>query len=859
MSDVLVTRAPLDLPRAAAISADALMPVQEPVSGAPMLALPLKDLLGRLIQTSEATATEAELQAALAYPANTIGLVFADPDPEKCGWYRKTGASDAGEWVQFEILSSQAIPTVTALAEQVANDREEALTARDIAVAAAALTGGVVDLAVPGPWIASDKIGIVGGGNVQDAVSRSPMIFAASGIGFTAAMTSAQFNAAQAAVIAKWGGGTIMFDLDIAVDVSGGQIIKPPLIDWTATAKGATLYPSVGGALFVVAQGDVRVFGKLLIDGRSLITTTVFRFDANSKIVDVTGLRASCEGRVTYTGEKAADEAALAAVGSSVAAFLNCNAVETRDKVSGDMVGLTAFGCGNGVQFSRNSENIKAVRCTVFAYANRGFSGRGTATAKMAVSDIKLEDCTVGQGLVGAGPRYPVSFYRDGLYRPSEIHVHRLRLVLGGRPHRADANRPLTNGASDAINFHGVNNGSIHDTTVIGAGECGITIAQGCWDVTCLRNTICSGETACISVGPAGEQNRRITVMDNTARMSSVDLGNDHGAQAFILFSNVDGLVYGGNKIIQPRMCNIENVLRENPAIIQVVGEHDFIVGDPVVVAGVGGATAANATWRVHETTPSTVTLADLEGVPVDGTAWAAYTSGGTIAPRNDPIAAYNFYDSSATGGGPVTGVECRDFGEIEARIPNVKVSAITSANPAVATVGGTNSFVAGNLIRLSGSTVTAWNGVYRVRAKTSTTITLADALTGLDLDATALAAFTGTAVISIMPGQATLPYFSGTAMWQTRGHAVEFDVLSSTGAPNSTVPTLSAFSKTSTGVYVYDFLIPVRIARATVLNGTVSRVAVAEKTGPKQVTVRTGNSTTGAALDFAFTLNVSD
>lgn len=855
----LVTRDLTQLPTAAAISPDALMAVQEPTAGAPVVSLSLRDLVGRLIQTVEATPTDADLQVLLDYPANSIALVYADPDAEKNGWYRKTGASGAGAWSQFEILASAALPTVTELVDQVFDYRTEAMTARDIAVAAAALTGEVVDLDLPGPWIAADKIGTTGGGNVQEAVGRSPMIFAASGLGFTANMTSAAFNALQTAVVTKWGGGTIMFDLDIAVDVSAGEIIKPAGIDWTAKASGATLYPSAGAALFAVARGDVRVFGALLIDGRSLITTTVFRFDANARIVDVTGLRVACEGRVTYTGEKVADEAALTAVGSSVAAFLNCNAVETRDKVSGTMRGLTAFGCGNGVQFSRDSENIVATNCTVFAYANRGFSGRGTATAKMAVSHITLVDCTVGQGLAGGGPRYPVSFYRDGLYRPSNIHVHRLRLVLGGRPHRADANRPLTNGASDAINFHGVNVGSIHDNIIIGAGECGITISAGCWDVSCRRNFVQTGETACISVGPAGEQNRRITVMDNTARMTSVDLANDHGAQAFILFANVDGLVYGGNKIIQPRMCNIENVLRENPAIIQVVGEHDFLVGDPVVVASVGGATAANATWRVHATTPSTITLADMEGVPVNGTAWAAYTSGGTIAPRNDPIAAYNFYDSSATGGGPVTGVECRDFGEIEARIPNVKVSAITSANPAVATVTGTNNFVVGNLIRLYASSVPAWNGVYRVNAKTAGTITLGNALTGVNFDGSALAAFTGTAVIAILPGQATLPYFSGTEMWQSRGHLVEFDTLSATGAPNATVPTLSAFSKSSTGTYVYDFHLPVRIARAAALNPTAARIATAEKTGPKQVTVRTANTTTGAAQDSAFTLTVSD
>lgn len=710
-----------------------------------------------------------------------------------------------------------------------------------------------------GSNVGASMSGIIGGGNVQDAISRSPMIFAASGLGFTGAMTSAQFNALQTAVITKWGGGTIMFDLDIAVDVSGGQIIKPAGIDWTAKASGATLYPSAGGALFVVAQGDIRVFGPLRIDGRSLITTTVFRCDANSRIVNTKGLWVACEGRPVYTGVKATDEAALTALGTSVAAFLNTNAIETRDNVSGDLEGVTLYGVGNGTMFGRNSAHITASKLTVLWYANRGIAGRATASAKMAVSDITVDLCLIGQGLAGSGPRYPVTFFRDGLYRPSEIYVRRTTLVLGGRPHRADANRPLTNGTSDSINFHGVATGAIENCSSIGTGECGITVAQGCWDIVVQGNAMMSGETSCISIGPSGEQNRRITVINNRFRMASVDLANDHGPQAFVAVSNVDGFVYGGNTILQPRTCNVDGVLRENPAIVQVVGEHDFMVGDAIVVAGIGGTVEANATWRVGAVTPSTITLADMDGVPVNGTAWTAFTTGGTVAPRGDPSAAYDFYDSSANGGGPVMGVECLDFGTIEARIPNVKVSAVTSANPAAATVSGTNSFVVGNLIRLFGAAVAVWNGVYRVKSKTATTITLQNASTGADFDGTALAAFTGTAVIAIMPGQSAMPYFARSDMWQTRGHRVDFDTVGSTGAPNAPVPILSGFSKTGTGVYVYDFAIPIRLASATALSSTAGRIATAEKTGPKQVTVRTANSTTGAALDLAFTLTVSD
>lgn len=863
MSDIadLVTRDLTQLPPAAAISPDALMAVQEPTAGAPVVSLSLRDLVGRLIQTVEATPTDADLQVLLDYPANSIALVYADPDAEKNGWYRKTGASGAGAWSQFEILASAALPTVTELVGQVFDYRTEAMTARDIAVAAAALTGEVVDLDLPGPWIAADKIGTAGGGNVQEAVARSPMIFAASGLGFTASMTSAAFNALQTAVITKWGGGTIMFDLDIAVDVSGGQIIKPAGIDWTAKASGATLYPSAGGALFVVAQGEIRVFGALRIDGRSLITTTVFRCDANSRVVNTQGLWVACEGRPVYTGNKTADEAALAAIGSSTAAFLNCNAVETRDKVSGLMQGIRTYGVGNGFLFARDTQNLTLAHCGCDFYANRGFAGRGTFTAKMAVSNITLFMPRLGQGLASTGPRYPITFFRDGAYCPSDIRVLYPILELGGRPHRA-SDRPSTNGTSDSINFHGVKGGEIIGFRTMGTGEAGVTIAQGCADIVVDGGFVESAETVCISIGPSGEVNERITVINNRVRMTSIDLADEHGSQPFIAVSNVNGFTYGGNTAIQPRTANVAGVTRANPAEITIVGGHDFMVGDPVVVAGIVGTTQANATWRVAAMTPTSITLADLEGALVDGTAWTAYTSGGTIAPRNDPTAMYNFYDSTgneAGGGGPCQGVRCIDMGTLEARIPSVLVTGITNANPAVATVTGLNSFVAGNLILLSGSSVAAWNRPFRIKSKTATTITLQDADTGADFDGTALAAFTGAAVISIMAGQGTLPMYDGMAMYQSRGHRVKFDTVSSTGAPNETVPTLASFSKSSTGVYVYNFKMPVRNAEAVASNATSARTATAEKTGPKQVTVRTANSTTGAALDSAFTLTVSD
>ncbi|WP_343528739.1 hypothetical protein [Sphingomonas sp.] len=87
----------------AAVSPDAQILVSEP--GGVEGVIDLKVLFGKFIATDTATATVADLNGQLGYPDKSIGLVFADPDLLKNGWYRKAGAKDAGAWVQFETLS----------------------------------------------------------------------------------------------------------------------------------------------------------------------------------------------------------------------------------------------------------------------------------------------------------------------------------------------------------------------------------------------------------------------------------------------------------------------------------------------------------------------------------------------------------------------------------------------------------------------------------------------------------------------------------------------------------------------------------------------------------------------------------
>lgn len=175
LMQALETRSIEQLPSSTAVSPNALMAIQEP--DGPATSVPVKRLLGRLISTEEATETEDDLQALLDYDANSIALVFADPTAAKNGWYRKTGALGAGNWVQFETLSANAAAEVAVLV----GEAEAAATA---AAASAALiytdafnnvgqgSGGGGGWSGPGLSGANDNTwaGVDALGSAQDAV-----------------------------------------------------------------------------------------------------------------------------------------------------------------------------------------------------------------------------------------------------------------------------------------------------------------------------------------------------------------------------------------------------------------------------------------------------------------------------------------------------------------------------------------------------------------------------------------------------------------------------------------------------------------------------------------------------------------
>lgn len=154
------TRTFEQLSPATAVSPNALTAVQEP--GGPVVKVSIKQLLGRLVQTDTAKETRADLLADLDHDEPAVALVFADPDPAKNGWYRKTGASGAGTWTQFEKLSAFAAAEIGEFIDQASIAAE---AAEQAASSAQALTNyrkliadGVADYPV-GSFFSTDELG----------------------------------------------------------------------------------------------------------------------------------------------------------------------------------------------------------------------------------------------------------------------------------------------------------------------------------------------------------------------------------------------------------------------------------------------------------------------------------------------------------------------------------------------------------------------------------------------------------------------------------------------------------------------------------------------------------------------------
>lgn len=120
--------------------------------------------------------------------------------------------------------------------------------------------------------------------------------------------------------------------------------------------------------------------------------------------------------------------------------------------------------------------------------------------------------------------------------------------------------------------------------------------------------------------------------------------------------NNVDQSLISGFALSNTR--NPTAITNASPGVITLgPTPHVFVVGDPVEVEGVLGMTQINGLDYTVNTVPSatSITLA-LNGVPVNTTAFGAYTSGGSVSLKG---VKNNLFDTGARNNliwGPVTG-----------------------------------------------------------------------------------------------------------------------------------------------------------------------------------------------------------
>lgn len=91
--------------------------------------------------------------------------------------------------------------------------------------------------------------------------------------------------------------------------------------------------------------------------------------------------------------------------------------------------------------------------------------------------------------------------------------------------------------------------------------------------------------------------------------------------------------VYRDDGQVLESNVTITGATTANPVVITTSGAHGYSNGDEVFISGVGGMTQINGKFfLVNNVTATTFELQDQDGVNVDGTSFAGYSSGGTVA-----------------------------------------------------------------------------------------------------------------------------------------------------------------------------------------------------------------------------------
>lgn len=140
MSDPITTIDPDSLAERTSATDELFAVVFAP--GGQLQKLAFDKLLAKLIAANLTKTTSTALQADLAHDADSVALVFNDPDPLKNGWWRKVGAATTGNWLQFDTLNKTArdaaLVAVADANELIAGAVDTVNAAGDVKIAQAA-------------------------------------------------------------------------------------------------------------------------------------------------------------------------------------------------------------------------------------------------------------------------------------------------------------------------------------------------------------------------------------------------------------------------------------------------------------------------------------------------------------------------------------------------------------------------------------------------------------------------------------------------------------------------------------------------------------------------------------------------
>lgn len=242
----------------------------------------------------------------------------------------------------------------------------------------------------------------------------------------------------------------------------------------------------------------------------------------------------------------------------------------------------------------------------------------------------------------------------------------------------------------------------------------------------------------------------------------------------------------GGQVLDNGAAATISGATQANPVVVTATA-HGFSNGDEVFIQSVAGMTELNGrAFKVANVAANTFELQTLGGTDVDGTAYTAYSSGGTATPPLEletPWATADLFDIIYAQSGAVLTFTHPDYSsrdlqlsgstftlteiafEPETSSPDnclvgsnldftaATITGITQANPAVVTATA-HGFANGEIVEITDvvGMVEVNNFRFEVANVAANTFELKDANTGADIDSTAYSAYTsgGTAVLEV-------------------------------------------------------------------------------------------------------------